>query len=102
MDGRRIADMEQQLEPAHRRADSRADSPCPPRDGDRRPYDWTRSTDNAIRGRNPRLRRRTEDLLSRPGACLQSHPWLPGPLQALSLIHISEPTRLRRISYAVF
>src|SRR5660398_292122 len=36
-------------------------------------------------------------------SCHQTHPRYGNvALRALSLIHISEPTRLRRISYAVF
>src|SRR5660398_327639 len=57
---------------------------------------WTLSED-------PRILHPTRRTWHSPRSLLHScHIGRPRVPQALSLIHISEPTRLRRISYAVF
>src|SRR5674536_397144 len=61
---------------------------------------WTRHQSRALRGRRGHLVlpdqpiERAHDLADRPGGHLG--------VERLSLIHISEPTRLLSISYAVF
>src|SRR5660397_278498 len=52
----------------------------------------------ALRGHRPRVLRRHSAQHRNGRQPRRGHP----PARLLSLIHISEPTRLRRISYAVF